>query len=205
MPYVVTADRRDSRSHPGKLDMSGHRELLQDQALGAVLDWQVASGDELQALYTDPEQALHAVLMLVDAQDWHVGVGVGPVDTPLPPTVSEATGPAFVSARVAVDFAKAAPGHTCVQGSDTTPSAGQADAVLGLLATVRRRRTETSRAAADLADRGYTQLAIAQELGITQPSVSRRLSTAMWQEEKAVREVLVDLLHRADQEACGHE
>lgn len=205
MPFVLTADRRDSRKHPGELDMAAHRDLLRSQVPGATLNWQVSAGDELQALYSDPVAAVAATLLLVEAQIWYVGVGVGAVDTPLPTSVSEATGDGFVNARHAVDAAKASSWDTAVRGADSDTAAHQADALLSLLAAVRRRRTPTARQAATLADQGLTQRQIAEELGITQSSVSRRLSTALWQEEHAVRGVLVDLLEQADGQGHIHE
>lgn len=206
MPFVVTADRRNSREHPGELDMAAHRDRLRSQIPGATLDWQISAGDELQALYSDPGSAVEAALQLLEAQLWHVGVGVGPVDTPLPATVSEATGDGFVNARHAVEAAKSSATDTAIRGAGAgEPAVQQADALLSLLAAVRRRRTPTARQAAALADRGLAQQQIAEQLSITQSSVSRRLSTALWQEEHAVRTVLVDLLQQADREGEAHE
>lgn len=204
MPFVLTADRRDSRKHPGELEMAEHRDRFRAQVPGAPLDWQISAGDELQALYSDPRSAVEAVLLLVEAQIWYVGLGVGPVDTPLPSSVSEATGDGFVHARSAVEAAKSSSTDTAVRAAHGVAAAEQADAVLGLLAAVRRRRTPTARQAAALADRGLAQQQIAQKLQITQSSVSRRLSTALWQEDHAVRGVLVQLLHQADQQEGEH-
>lgn len=203
MPFVLTADRRDSRKHPGELEMAAHRDRFRTQVPGAALDWQISAGDELQALYSDPRSALDAALLLVEDQIWYVGLGVGAVDTPLPSTVNEATGDSFVHARSAVEAAKSSSTDTAVRAAHGVPAAPQADAVLSLIAAVRRRRTPTARQAATLADRGLAQQEIAEELQITQSSVSRRLSTAMWQEDRAVRDVLVQLLEQADQQQEG--
>lgn len=200
MPYVVTVDRRDSRKQAGSLDMAEHRQHLVTSHPKPLLSWQISAGDELQALYADPGPAVEVALHLAESGDWHVGLGVGGVDTPLPATVNEATGSAFVAAREAVEAAKSASAVAAVRGADADTRATQADALLALLAAVRRRRTDTARQAAEQADRGLTQRRIAEALQIEQSSVSRRLSTALWHEERAARAVLIDLLREADEE-----
>lgn len=199
MPFALTVDRRGSRSQAGSLDMAAHRDQLQTQLPAPVLRWQVSAGDELQALYADAGPTLSAALHLADTGLWHVGLGIGAVDTPVPATVNEATGSAFVNARTAVEASKSVAADTAVRGPQEDAMSHHANALLALLVALRRRRTDTAREAAALADDGWTQQRIAEELEITQSSVSRRLATALWQEERAAREVLVDILRRADE------
>lgn len=159
-----------------------------------VLDWQLSAGDELQSLYSDPRDVLRVILTLGSDRDWHVGLGIGTVEYPLPATVHEATGAAFIAARKAVTEAKES-SSPAVEGSVWAP---HVESVLGLVCSVRRRRTANGAAATVLADAGLTQCQIATELDITQSSVSRRLSAAQWHEEHATHATLLSLLALAD-------
>ncbi|MGK4217921.1 sigma factor-like helix-turn-helix DNA-binding protein [Kocuria marina] len=195
--FALTIDRRDSRGRAADLHMARQRTALQRDLPRPVLDWEISAGDELQALYDDAAAAVHAALTLADAGHWHVGVGIGAVDEPLASSVREATGEAFVAARDAVNLAKER-GRPVVAGNEWAQRAGT---VLDLVCAVRTRRSEAGAQATDLADRGHTQQEIAQELGITQSSVSRRLSAALWHEEHTVHETLVSLFRLADEHA----
>lgn len=192
--FVLTIDRRASRRDRGGLDMGAERDRLQRDLPRPVLDWDVNAGDELQALYDDAAAALDAVLALAATERWHVGLGVGAVDEPLAGTVRESTGPAFVAAREAVNAAKDRE-TPAVRGNEWAEQAG---AVLGLVCAVRRRRSPAGHEAAALAEAGLTQHAVAERLGIGQSSVSRRLSTALWQEEREARDGIRALLRLAD-------
>lgn len=197
--YALTVDRRGSREDPESLAMLEHRDRFAADFPRTVLDWQISAGDELQALYETPEDVLTVVLTLADEQEWHVGLGIGPVDTPLPDNVNEATGPAFVAAREAVSASKDT-GYPAVRGSEW---ASHAQAVLTLACAVRERRTSTAREAASLAERDFTQQRIAQELDIAQSSVSRRLSSALWSQEQAVHPTILTFLELADEHPEG--
>lgn len=197
--YALTVDRRGSREDPESLAMPEHRNRLAAELPRAVLDWQISAGDELQALYATPEDALAVILTLADEQNWHVGLGIGSVDAPLPDNVNEATGPAFVAAREAVSAAKDT-GYPAVRGSEW---ASHAQAVLTLACSVRERRTSTAREATRLAEQEFTQQRIAQELDIAQSSVSRRLSSALWNQEQAVHPTILTLLELADEHPEG--
>ena len=73
------------------------------------------------------------------------------------------------------------------------------------MCAVRARRSEAGAQATELADRGLTQQEIAEGLGITQSSVSRRLSAALWHEEHTVHETLEALFRLADEHSpSGH-
>ena len=192
--YALTVDRRRSRDAGDSPSMSDHRERFTLELPRPVLDWQISAGDELQALYESPRDALEAVLVLADELSWHVGVGIGTVDTPLPTNVNEATGSAFVAAREAVGASKDT-GYPAVRGSEW---ASHAESVLTLACAVRQRRTDTAKEATELAGRGFTQQRIAQELDIAQSSVSRRLSSALWSQEQSVHPAVISLFELAD-------
>lgn len=199
--FALTIDRRDSRGRAAELHMGRQRTALQEELPRPVLDWEISAGDELQALYDDAAAIVRAVLALADAGHWHVGVGIGAVDDPLPSSVREATGEAFVAARDAVNAAKER-GRPVVAGNEWARRAGS---VVDLVCAVRARRSEAGAQATELADRGLTQQEIAEGLGITQSSVSRRLSAALWHEEHTVHETLEALFRLADEHyPSGH-
>lgn len=196
--YALTADRRDSRSQTGTLDMAGHRDRLAAAHPECYRPWQVSAGDELQVLFARSEPTVEAALSLAETGRWHVGVGLGALDEPVPATVAEATGEALQSARVAVEAAKKAPSHAAIRSPRrAAASARDADALLALLASVRQRRTPPAREATALADQGLTQEQIARLLEIDQSSVSRRLRSALWHQESDARRLLVELFARA--------
>ena len=84
--YALTVDRRRSRSEGAELDMAGARDRLNQRHPEAVLPWSISAGDELQALFEDPQTVVTAALELAETGRWHVGIGLGPVETPLPET-----------------------------------------------------------------------------------------------------------------------
>lgn len=192
--FVLTIDRRASRADASAQNIAALRESLQRALPRPLLGWDVSAGDELQALYDDAALALRAVLHLADAGTWHVGLGIGAVDSPLGASVRETTGPAFVAARDGVGQAKERE-TPVVRGGEWAERAGT---VLDLVCAVRARRTPSGAEAAGLADLGRTQQEMAHTLGIAQSSVSRRLGAALWQQEHAVHDVLVDLFELAD-------
>ena len=196
MPFVLTVDQRDSRRAGDEVD------ALVGRLAGTptLLPFRRTVGDELQGLLADPVSVLGAILALMRTRTWHVGLGVGPVDLPLPddgdPT--RARGTAFVSAREAVEAAKSDPHHLAVVGPDDPEAAYDAKAVLDLLDTVRQGRTAAGWEVADLARAGLTQVAAAERLSITRQAVQQRLRAAGWAVEEAARPTLVRLLARAE-------
>src|SRR5689334_19592670 len=105
MPAVLTVDQRDSSDHPDAVPA-----LLRDLAGVPVLRaFQRTAGDEVQAVLDDPAAVVEAVGRLLRDGHWWVGLGIGPVDVPLPEETRAGGGPAFVHAREAVTRAKSAP------------------------------------------------------------------------------------------------
>ena len=119
-------------------------------------------GDEAQGVLGDPAEVVRIVLALLRQGEWSVGIGAGEVDDPLPDSTRAARGPAFVFARKAVEEAKkrTAPSPVAVIGTDPT-AAGDAQAVLRLLAGIRAGRSEKGWEVADLLAAGLSQAAIA--------------------------------------------
>src|SRR3954469_17433313 len=199
MPYVLTVDQRASRDAPDEVEAT--IELLRTTPdLDVVLPFARTVGDEFQGLLDDPVSVLGAILTLMRTQVWHVGLGIGPIDRPLPEDGDprRARGAAFFAARDAVDEAKADPHHLAVSAPGAPDEAHDVKAVLDLLDTVRQARTAAGWEVVDLAAAGLTQAASAARLGISRQAVQQRLRAAGWAAEDAVRPSLVRLLARAE-------
>jgi len=196
--FALTIDQVDSR---GRGDRVG-------TALADIADrWgddlrlgpDRTAGDEFQILVNDARTALALVLDLTRDGDWSVGLGVGAVVEPLPPTTREAVGPALVAARDAVDRAKRAahrfalgtPDDRCADGAD-------AEALVELLLELRGRRSPEGWVVADRMLGGATQAAIAGELGITPQAVSLRARAAAVRAEIRALPALARALARLD-------
>lgn len=194
--FVLTIDQRGSRR-----DVDRVPDLLSELPAGhAVLrGFERTVGDEIQGVVPEASAVVDLALGVLRGGGWSVGIGAGPVDEPLPPEARAGTGAAFVLARRAVERAKSRqrPVPVAVEGR-RSDRAADAEAVLTLVASVAVRRTEGGWAAVDAwrATRG-TQEEIAGRLGVSQQAVSQRLAAALWDEEWAVRPVLVRLLEEA--------
>ncbi|MCK0093143.1 SatD family protein [Rhodococcus sp. F64268] len=191
--YVLTVDQRGSRR-----DIDRVADLLVELRDAPLLrKFERTAGDEVQAVADDSGTVIDLALDLLERDNWSVGIGIGPVETPLPAQTRAGRGPAFEHARTAVERAKNAPGRIAADGTDAD-SAADVDAALTLLATIVVRRTDQGVEAVSLARAGLSQSEIATELGISKQAVSQRLLTAGWQAELAGRLLLRRLLERAD-------
>lgn len=191
--YVLTVDQRGSRR-----DIDRVADLLVELRDAPLLrKFERTAGDEVQAVADDSGTVIDLALDLLERDNWSVGIGIGPVETPLPAQTRAGRGPAFEHARTAVERAKNTPGRIAADGTDAD-SAADVDAALTLLATIVVRRTDQGVEAVSLARAGLSQSEIATELGISKQAVSQRLLTAGWQAELAGRLLLRRLLERAD-------
>ena len=194
---MLTIDQRGSRRGLDRVP-----ELLSALAdVAVVRGFERTVGDEVQGVLDDADVAVDTVLRVLRDGGWSVGVGVGPVDHPLPESPREGAGAAFVLARDAVEAAKSRqrPVPIAVRGADAQ-AAADADAVLVLLGALLARRSDAGWAAVDAlrASGGASgQDAVAHTLGVSQQAVSKRLRTALWAEEVAARPAAARLLTRA--------
>lgn len=201
MPYVLTVDQISSRQRrdavPAMLDRMA-TQFPDARATRTV-------GDEFQLLFVaEPVSVVDAILILMRERSWHVGIGIGPVEEPIPSDLRAARGPAFLAAREAVEKAKERANHLCVVATPPAEDEGDdAEVLLDLLLTLRARRSEAGWAAAELADAGLTQAGIATELGVTRQAVNQRLQAAQWTLDQRSRPVAARLLARAEQIATG--
>jgi hypothetical protein len=193
MPYVLTIDQRASRRGPDRV--AAMLERL-NGAVPAVLAFERTAGDEFQGVLADPATVVEMVLQLVRVGGWSIGVGAGPVETPLPRSTRAATGPAFLSARRAVDAAKQRPTRLAVRGA-VPADAADAQAVLTALAVVVQRRSPQAWEAIELLGADRTQAQVALDLGISRQAVGQRLAAGLWDLERDLRPTAAHVLARA--------
>lgn len=195
--FALTVDQVDSR-RGDDLVAAVVTERDRWRERGALLGPDRTAGDEFQLLFDDPAATLDAALHLTREGRWSVGIGVGDVETPLPPTTGEARGDAFIAARDAVEAAKHAPRRLAVVGADPDGSAG-VSALLGLLLEVRARRSPEGWEVADLAAEGLTQARIAERLRVTPQAISLRARAASVRLEQEAVPALVRALRDLDE------
>ena len=193
MPYVLTVDQRASRRGP---DRVADALRLLEGTVPVLLGFERTAGDEFQGVLGDPAGVVDVALRLVRMGGWSIGVGAGPVQTPLPDSTRAGAGQAFLAARRAVDAAKQRPFRLAVRGA-VPPEAADAQAVLSALAGLVDRRSEQAWAAIELVEEGRTQSDAAGALGISRQAVGQRLAAGMWELEKELRPTAARLLTRA--------
>ena len=82
---------------------------------GSGRGFERTAGDEIQGVCEAPEEVLDIVTTLIRHGQWRIGIGIGPVDLPLPDSPREGRGAAFVAARDAVQAAHPVPGQLAVR------------------------------------------------------------------------------------------
>ncbi len=194
MPFVLTVDQRASRRGPDRV-----ADVLRrlDGSAPVLLGFERTAGDEFQGVLDRPDVVVDVVLDLLREGTWSIGVGAGPVQTPLPSSTRAAAGSAFLGARRAVDAAKQRSAHLAVRGAVAT-DAEDAQAVLSALAVVVERRSPQAWEAIALVEEGRTQAEAAAELGISRQAVGQRLSAGLWELERELRPTAARLLARAE-------
>jgi hypothetical protein len=193
VPYVLTVDQRASRSSPDRVP-----EVLRrlNSTVPTVLGFERTAGDEFQGVLADPDDVVEVVLLLVRSGDWSIGIGAGPVQTPLPQSTRAGAGPAFLCARRAVDAAKQRPVRLAVRGVMPVDAA-DAQAVLTALAVIVERRSDQAWEAIALVGSGRTQADAATALGVSRQAVGQRLAAALWDRERELRPTAARCLTRA--------
>jgi hypothetical protein len=220
---VLTVDQRGSTYASDRVpEVLEELARLTGGRDGMVVPFERTVGDEVQAILAEGQAgaqlAVDVALHLLRDQGWSVGIGIGSVEGPLPAVSREARGYAFYRARDAVERAKTrgrgtsiavegpppgAGGEPADRGSDEGDApepdrAAEVEALLRLLAAIRARRTpqgwEVADTLASLEDKPGRQRIVAQSLNVSEQAVSQRVRAALWQEEEAVRPVVVRLL-----------
>ena len=197
--FVLTFDQRRSRR-------TGDRVPALLDALAVVpvrLAAERTVGDEAQVLADSAASAVQAALIALELGEWSIGLGVGPVETPLPTSVREARGEAFRASRRALDRANAGsevPIAVRCGDARRAETAADAEAVLRLVGWMILTRSAGQRRTVDAlrSAPGATQGELARMLGVTQQTVSRSLRTSGWREESAAHALVERLLAMID-------
>lgn len=188
MPVLVlTVDQRGSRTSTDRVPA-----LVSALAtVPALRPFEQTVGDEVQGVLDSPAVLPDVVELLLREDAWHVGIGVGDVETPLPASARSGRGAAYLNAREAVTAAKNSPWHLRVAGD--SPWARRLETTLWLWAAVLARRTSRGWEVADLAAEGLAYDEIARRLGISPSAVSQRAAAAGIVESRRARELATDL------------
>lgn len=191
--FTLTINQRDVRKDGDQVP-----QLLKDlRNIPALLDFDRSVEDEIQGIVESAHQAVDAALIALRSGKWFVGIGVGPVNEPLPNQIKDATGHGLVYARRAVDRLHSGPERVpvAVEGP-LRDEAAQAEAVLRLLGHIVQHRTAAEWRVLDLLTPGVRgqQKEVAHELGITTQAVSKAIARAQWVDEHAARPAAARLL-----------
>ncbi len=190
---MLTVDQRASRRGPDRVPEA---LALLSGGVAPVLAFERTAGDEFQGVLADPADVVDVVVRLVRHGSWSIGVGAGAVHTPLPRSTRAGSGPAFLSARRAVEAAKQRSPRLAVRGA-VPADASDAQAVLSALAVVVERRSEQAWEAIALVAAGRTQAEAAGALGVSRQAVGQRLAAGLWELERDLRPTAARLLARA--------
>ncbi|WP_157155888.1 MULTISPECIES: DNA-binding protein [unclassified Diaminobutyricimonas] len=200
--FVITADQVGSRDSVDRVRAALERI---NTRFALTLAAERTAGDELQLATGDADTALSVVLELTRSGWWSVGCGVGPVELPLPQSTREASGAAFIAARVAIDRAKKRPTRVALVSdpdSPTSPAGADLEAVLDLVMLLRERRSAEGWELYDLTTTGLTQAQAAERLGITPQAASKRAQVAQLRAEQAAT-VALGRLMQAHHDSVG--
>jgi len=80
--FVITADRRGSRRGPDLVPATLTR--LQSVRPKPLRAFDRTAGDEIQGVAQEPLTVVDVVVTLMRSDDWRLGIGIGPVNRPLP-------------------------------------------------------------------------------------------------------------------------
>ncbi len=191
--FTLTINQTDRRRDGDRVP-----QLLKDlRHIPARLDFDRSVEDEVQGILDRPHQVVDAALIALRSGAWYVGIGVGPVNEPLPDRIRDASGHGLVYARRAVDRLRAGKDRipVAVEGP-LADLAAESEAVLRLLGHIVHDRSAAEWRVLDLLTPGVRgqQKAVAKELGITTQAVSKAVARAQWHEEHAARPAAARLL-----------
>lgn len=191
--FVMTIDQRGSRADFDRVD-----DLLADVADAVLVRrFERTAGDEVQAVADDPVTVARLCVDLAASGFWSVGVGVGGVEEPLPPSTRAGRGHAFEYARDAVEASKSQRIPITVRGDDDRWCT-HAQTAARLIADVIGQRTEAGTEAVMMMRSGCTQASAATALGITAQAMSQRLRSARWDIDDDAHALVAELLRTAD-------
>ena len=126
--FVITADQRGSRRGPDLVPATLTR--LQSVRPKPLRAFDRTAGDEIQGVAQEPLTVVDVVVTLMRSDDWRLGIGIGPVNRPLPRQARAGRGPAFIAARHAVRSAHSMPAQLGVAQSPPDAAADNAESAL---------------------------------------------------------------------------
>lgn len=194
--FALTIDQRSSQTRPDRVpELLG---LL--TGVATTLPFERTAGDEVQGLMTAPEGVIEAIERTMQSGDWSIGLGIGPIESPLPDSVRSARGPALVLAREAVDAAKkVSTVRLAVRQHKPSDAGSESEALLRLVAVVLQRRTEAQWRVIDAVRTAPDRSVAADKLGITIQAISKSLITSAEDVVLDVYPLLARLLTDADE------
>ncbi len=173
MPVVILLDQKGSR-RSSDLVQVWLQDLNTDSSLHFLLPPERTAGDEMQALTDEPQTLTQVALRALRSSWWWVGIGIGDVATPLPGTVREGRGEAFMLARRALTMAKkkrAVGIRVLAQYGDAT----DLEAALRLMRVLYERRSPRAQLIAELHLAGLSTVEIGRKLGVSQQAAAKQV------------------------------
>ncbi len=183
MPAAILLDQRQSQSGQDLVE-PWLREMA-DPSLTFLLGFERTAGDEMEALIGDAATLTEVALRTLRTATWWIGIGIGAAAEPLPASVRQSRGPAFVLARQAIEEAKAGRMRVRVLAEDRDP--GDLEAALLLMGMLHSRRRLPDDRANRLRASGLTIVEIADRLGISKQAVSQQLRVGRIEEQAGRR------------------
>lgn len=177
----------------------------------------VTHGDELQALLRVDEEIVEVIHFFMEEMDGleeisslkirlRVGIGIGTLTTSLNQEAAIGMdGPAFNFAKDAIDYAHDRKKYAVVKTASSRRSQ-VINTVLDLQFALREEWNRTQQRIIRRAKDGLSQAAIAAELGISQPAVSKNLAAAKWKVYEEATQTLKLLFNElnADEPVAAH-
>lgn len=193
--FVLTIDQRSSRDQADRVPQL----LALLSQVDAVLPFERTAGDEVQGLLDSADSVVAAFERVTRSGGWSFGLGVGPVDGPLPDSVRATRGPALLLARDAVEAAKKTPPAHCAVRAGDQQSAREVEALLQLLGLVLQRRTPAQWRVVDAVAATASRAQAAERLQVTVQAISKALLASADDVVRGVYPLLARLLDEADE------
>lgn len=199
--FVLTIDQRRSRTSTDKVPAL--LDALKN--IPTVRAFQRTAGDEIQGILDQPSAVLDTLETATRLGDWYVGIGIGPVNQPLPKNARESSGPALINARAAVDRAKKK-GNTLrfalEADGDASTSARRAESALALwVRLLAERGTRDWEYVDALENYDGARQPVAKRFGLSAQAVSSAAQRAGFDEARNARDALGFLLGLTDETA----
>lgn len=195
--FVLVSDQINSRKDKDRVENA----IYSLKEINCIRGFERTSGDEFQGLLEDPHAVADAVQILMRDGHWRIGLGIGGVNEPLNRSVRECGGPAFWSARDAVnECRRLAPPQVAVRGPGQWCS--HAETALRLATNLDISRSELGRAAVDIMRKEMNQAKAAAAMGISPQALSQRLRSAKWTLEDPTWKLALAVLALAGSEGA---